>query len=165
MANRTVTVKRGSSKKAGSTAKKGSTAAAAKKGSTAKAVTSKASNRRSSEDLAKLADPIAKMRKGGSNWDAVQEKHGVNAIVARKILAAAGYNNKGEKEEISKITGSGKSLATKVAKQRREGVAFYTLAIATGKSESDLKSLLEEHGFKAEASGRTYKAGEGAGGR
>jgi len=119
--------------------------------------------RRSSEDLAKLTPDIAKMRKAGKSWDEVQSEHGVNAIVGRKLLAAAGYDAKGNQASAEKITGSGKSLANKVAKERKGGAAWYALALRTGKSEAELKALLEEHGHGGVATGRVYA--EAAGGR
>lgn len=139
------------------TRKAASSKAAPKKAAAAKST----SERRTHYDLLKLVPDIVKLRKAGSSWDAIQASHGVNAVVARKLLAEKGFNPKGESTEIPKITGSGAALAKKVAKARSEGIAFYTLALATGKTDAELKALLEEHGF-AEATGRTYRKGEAA---
>lgn len=150
----TITVKRGgkpAAKSASKPAAKAAPKSTAPKGE---------SSRKTAEDLAALVPDIVKMRKGKKSWDEIQTKHGVNAIVARKALAAAGFTSAGESKEVEKITGSGKTLATRIAKERRAGSAFYALAIATGKSETELKNLLAEHGFEDEASGRIYKSGE-----
>lgn len=152
----TVTVKRG-----GKPAAKSAGKPAASKPAKAKSE----STRKTAEQLAALVPDIVKMRKAKKNWDEIQAKHGINAIVARKALATAGFSSAGEAQEIASISGSGKALATKVAKERRNGAAFYTLALATGKSETELKTLLAENGFEDEASGRTYKTGEGSRGR
>lgn len=134
---------------------------AAKSNGSAKA----SSSRRSHEDLVKLVPAIVKLRKAGKSWDDVKDTHGVNGIVGRRLLAEAGYDAKGETLAVDKITGSGKSLAAKVAKARRGGAAWYTLALATGKTESELKALLTEHSHADEASGRVYTKSEAAGGR
>lgn len=118
--------------------------------------------KRSHDDLLKLVPAIVKARKSGDNWDTIQKDHGVNAIVARKLLAEKGYNAKGEALEVEEIKGSGKALAKRVATARRSGKAWHVLAIATGRSEADLRGLLEEHGYKEEASGRAYASGGGS---
>lgn len=143
-----------------SSAKKG---AAAKKGGTAakKATPAKASNstRRTAADIDKLVPKFKSHLTGGGTMKALKAEHGFSSDVPiREALARAGYDSKGKKLTIEEITGSGKKLATAVAKERRGGEAWYILALRTGKSESELKSLLAEHGFDEEASGRAYKS-------
>jgi hypothetical protein len=94
----------------------------------------------------KDADAIAKMRRDKKSWDAISAEHGSNGIVLRKQLAKFGYDAKGESNEIEPITLKGSALVKRLLAERAEGVAWYTLAIATGETEGNLKALVEEAG-------------------
>jgi hypothetical protein len=152
-----------SSKAAG--AKKGGTAV--KKGTGAKKATgavkaASSANRRSAADIDKLVPQFKKHLTGGGTMKALKAEHGFSSDVPiREALARAGFDSKGKKLSLEEIPGSGKKLATAVAKARREGEAWYILALRTGKTEAELKTLLGEHGFGDEASGRKYAMAAG----
>lgn len=153
--------KRAAAKKGGATAaKKGATAAKR----TAAAKSTNNSNRRTAADIDKLVPQFKKHLTGGGTMKALKAEHGFSSDVPiREALARAGFDSKGKKLNIEAITGGGASLAKKVAKARRDGDAWYILALRTGKTESELKALLSEHGHSEEASGRSYA--KAAGGR
>jgi hypothetical protein len=114
----------------------------------------------SSNGYAEISVPaIVKMLKAGHTMTEVRAKYGAGAKI-RKALGEAGYNTKGEKVEIAKISGSGKALAAKVARQREAGVAWWTLELATGKTETDLRELLENSGYASLAEGRVVQERE-----
>lgn len=149
-------VKVKSSAKKGAAAKKGG--ASAKKATAAKKSTSN-STRRTAADIDKLVPAFKKHLTGGGTMKALKAEHGFSSDVPiREALARAGFDSKGKALNVEKITGSGASLAKKVAKARRDGDAWYILALRTGKTESELKALLSEHGHTEEASGRAYKS-------
>jgi phosphoglycolate phosphatase-like HAD superfamily hydrolase len=99
---------------------------------------------------------IVRQLKAGTTMTDIRAEFGQGAKI-RKALTEAGYNTKGEKIEVEAINGSGKTLATRVARAREAGKAWYSLEIATGKSETQLKDLLTEHGFGELAEGRVIK--------
>lgn len=166
-----VRIKSSGSKKAAAKKSSSGTAAkkngAAKKSSAAKKSTNtgtaaSSSTRRSAEDVDKLVPKFKSHLTGGGTMKALKAEYGFSSDVPiREALARAGFDSKGKKLDVEPITGSGASLAKKVAKARRDGDAWYILALRTGKSESDLKALLGEHGHADEASGRSYKAAAG----
>jgi hypothetical protein len=96
---------------------------------------------------------IVKRLKAGETMTVIREEYGPGPKI-RAALMEAGYNTKGEKVEVSEIKGSGAALAKRVARQREAGIAWYALAIATGKTETALKDLLVEHGYENLAEGR-----------
>lgn len=121
--------------------------------SEAKASTNGSKPRR---DLDAEVPAIVKLLKAGTTMTDVRAQYGSGPAI-RKALSKAGYNTKGEQVELEKISGSGASLAKKVAAERKNGVAWYTLALRTGKDESVLKELLEEHGHGDLVSGRVVQ--------
>lgn len=148
-------------KKGGTAAKKGGVKKAA---GAVKAAKANGGNRRTAADIDKLVPQFKKHLTGGGTMKALKAEHGFSSDVPiREALARAGYDSKGKKLSLDEITGSGKKLATAVAKERRNGEAWYILALRTDKTEAELKKLLAEHGFNDEASGRSYA--KAAGGR
>lgn len=116
------------------------------------------STRRSREDIDAIVPDIVEALQAGDTMTAVKERFGFShGQPIRQALARNGYDSKGNAlEDEEPITGSGKTLAKKVAAERAKGVAWYLLARRTDKSESELRTLLEENGY--EATGRTYAA-------
>jgi len=129
---------------------------AAKKSATKAAKST--STRRSTEDIDALVPDIVAALQSGAKMNEVKERFGFShGQPIRQALARNGYDSKGNSLSVTKITGSGKALADKVAKRRESGDSWYLLAQATGKTETELRALLEEHGHAALASGRTYR--------
>lgn len=137
--------------------RKGAKTTTGKKATTSKPAAAKAStnggSRRSHEELLALVPKIAKARREGKNWDDVKTLTGVGAIQARALLAETGHNNKGEQEAVTPITGTGAALAKKLVKARQDGAPWYRLALATGKSESEVREIVEKAGGPT---GRVY---------
>lgn len=102
---------------------------------------------------------IVRKLKAGTTMTDIRAEYGAGPKI-RKALMEAGYNTKGESVEIESISGSGKTLAARVAKQRENGVAWYALAIATGKPESVLRDLLTDNGYGHLVEGRVSKAAD-----
>jgi hypothetical protein len=147
----TKTVAKPAAKRVSKTAAKSTGRKPAAKASTTKAATNA---------YAEMNVPaIVKMLKAGETMTTVRARYGQGAKI-RKALAEAGYNTKGEKVEISEIKGSGAVLAKRVAAQREAGVAWWSLELATGKSETVLRELLNDHGYSALAAGRVVQERE-----
>lgn len=122
---------------------------AAKSKPAAKAPEAKANGgKKRAEVPAETVERIKKLREEGASWDKVREETGVNAIKGRKLLAQHGGASVTVKAK------SGEALAKELAAHRADGVAWYTLAAATGKTEAEVKALAEQGGASTE--GRVY---------
>lgn len=108
-------------------------------------------------DLDAKVDSFVKHLKGGGTMNDLVKKAGVSgAQPIREALRRNGYDTKGNKNAIEKINLTGAKLRDKVISLRESGEAWGTLAIATGKSESELKDLIKEKAPHLVA-GRTYR--------
>lgn len=114
----------------------------------------KASNggRKRAEISDDLVKQIIELREGGASWDSVKAETGIGAIEGRKAIARL----KGA--SVTLKAKSGQALAKELAAHRANGVAWYELALAAGKSEAEVKQLAEEGG--ASADGRVYHKAE-----
>lgn len=119
----------------------------------------KKSKKRESKYTPIDVEDIVEKLQGGTTMTEIRGEYGSGPKI-RKALTEAGFNTKGEEIKLEKITGKGAALAKRVAAKRKEGVAWYTLALMTGMSESDLKELLTEHGFEDLVEGRVSKPKE-----
>lgn len=125
------------------TRSKSATKTAEKKETTTKA-TNGASTRRTAEDWDSIVNEIRAARQAGETMQSLKKKYSVSSDVPmREALARAGFNSKGEALEYEDISGlSGVKLKNRVIAERKEGAAWYLLALMTGKSESDLRELV-----------------------
>jgi len=155
MAGKTTVVKR-SAKKVKAPAK--ATATATKKNSSAGGTKSSGAGTRTGamDRLRKDVHKIAKSLKGGAKMKDVRAEYGFGSGgPIRSELAKEGYDSKGGQIELPTLPKGGNALAKALVKQREAGVPWYTLEIATGKSEADLREIVEEEGGPT---GRVYRS-------
>lgn len=134
----------------------GEKAAPAAKASTAAKSNGSAKRGELAAKLRKEAGAIAKRLQGGGKMKAEKERYGLSADTAIvKALAAEGFTSKGAALEVETIakpdTAAGKKA---IVKRRGEGEPWYLLEIATGKTESELRAIVEEAGGPV---GRVYR--------
>lgn len=128
------------------TRKKGAAKTAAKKAAAVKTTVS--NGRRAAENWDNLVDEIREARQSGTTMKDLKTQYGVSSDVPlREALARAGYDSKGDALEYDDISGlRGAPLKNRIVKERKEGTAWYLLALMTGKSESELRSLAGDAG-------------------
>jgi hypothetical protein len=136
--------------------KKGSTKA--KASSNGSSGESEASRKRGelAAKLEKEAPQIAKRLQGDGKMKDEKARYGLSSDVAIvKALARKGFNSKGGELDVPEIGNVDKAAGKKaLVKARTEGTPWYVLELATGKSESELKTIVEEAGGPT---GRVYR--------
>lgn len=146
-----VTVKTGTKTNAKTGAKTGTSAAKAK-ASAAKATNGRV--RRTPEEIDKLVPQFRKHLQAGGTMRELKSEHDFSDDgPIRQALARAGYDSKGNKLELPKVAGTGKSIRA----AREAGHAWYVIALATGKSEAECKQLAESAGMNV--AGRVHVGG------
>jgi hypothetical protein len=135
---------------------------AAKKANTVKKTTAKAktpakastNGRRTAEDVDRLVPQFVKHLKAGGTMRALKEEHGFSDDgPIRQALARKGYDSKGNSLELPTV----KNTPASVASARKAGHAWYLIALALDKPESEVKAMAEKAG--ADTSGRVYVGG------
>ncbi len=127
--------------------------ATSKKGATV----DKVSNPRTGamERLRKDVHKIAKDLQGGTKMKDVRAEYGFGSGGAiRAELAKNGYDSKGGTITLPTLPTGAKSLAKALVREREAGVPWYTLEIASGKTEAELREIVEEQGGPT---GRVYR--------
>ncbi len=110
--------------------------------------------KRTDADIDKLVPQFRKHLQAGGTMRELKTEHGFSDDgPIRKALARAGYDSKGGKLELPKVAGTGKSIRA----AREAGHAWYTIALATGKTEAECKALAEQAGMNV--AGRVHVGG------
>lgn len=120
----------------------------------AKAAGTTSNGRLTHEDKLKLVPEIVKKLKSGVTFAQIRQEYVSSGL--RAALAEKGYDTKGNKLSIEEIStaGGSKAFAKRVANARAEGMPWFKVVLATGKTEAELKQLLEDNGFGDLAAGR-----------
>jgi hypothetical protein len=123
-----------------------------------KATAAKASGngrvKRTQEDVDKMVPAFRKHLQGGGTMRDLKTEYGFSDDgPIRQALARAGFDSKGNKLELPTVAGTGKSIR----KAREAGHAWYVIALATGKTEAEVKSLAEQAGMNV--AGRVHVGG------
>lgn len=108
---------------------------------------------RSDADWDAVVPTIVKALRSGTSMTDIRAQYGAGPTI-RKALWRNGFDTKGNAFNVEAIKGTGKVLATRVAKARQSGASWGLLQLRTGKPESDLKALLAKHGQLTLAQGR-----------
>ena len=120
----------------------------------AAAASSNGRTRRTAEDVDKLVPEFVKHLKAGGTMRALKTEHGFSDDgPIRQALARKGYDSKGNKLELPAVTNTPKGVAA----ARKAGHAWYIIALALGKTESEVKEMAEKGG--ADVSGRIHVGG------
>lgn len=132
--------------------------AAAKTGAKATATKAKTNGgertRRTADDVDKLVPQFVKHLKGGGTMRDLKTEHGFSDDgPIRQALARAGKDSKGNSLELPKVANTGKSVAA----ARKAGHAWYIIALALGKTETEVKDMAEKAG--ADIVGRVHVGG------
>jgi hypothetical protein len=118
------------------TAKKTGTKSAGNKATT--------NGRRTQEDIDKLVPQFVKSLKAGDTMRSLKAEHGFSDDgPIRQALARAGYDSKGQKLELPTV----KATPAGVKAARNAGHAWYIIALATDKSEAEVKALAKKSGM------------------
>jgi hypothetical protein len=124
----------------------------------AKAKSNGGKTRRTAEDVRKLVPQFKKHLQGGGKMKELKAEHGFSDDgPIRQALYLEGFDSKGNDLPAGshdKISATGKALATRLVKERGEGTPWYALAHRTGKSEAELRAIVEEAGGPT---GRVYR--------
>lgn len=131
---------------------------AAPKRAAKKAAPAATNGRMTHEDKLKLVPEIVKKLRSGVPFSQIRQEYVSSGL--RAALAERGYDVQGNKLTIEEIstTGGSKAFAKRVANARAEGMPWFKVVLATGKTEADLKQLLADNGYGDLAAGRVVTA-------
>ncbi len=125
------------------------------------ATVKRSSSKSSSTEVSKMdrmrsdIHKIAKDLQGGTKMKDVRAEYGFGSGGAiRAELAKNGYDSKGGTITLPTLPTGAKSLAKALVREREAGVPWYTLEIASGKTEAELREIVEEQGGPT---GRVYR--------
>jgi phosphoglycolate phosphatase-like HAD superfamily hydrolase len=112
------------------------------------------------EDKLALVPEVVKKLKAGTTFAQIRQEYVSSGM--RAALAEKGYDTQGNKLVIEEISTSGgsKAFAKRVANARIEGMPWFKVVLATGKTEGELKQLLADNGYGDLAAGRVTTADE-----
>jgi phosphoglycolate phosphatase-like HAD superfamily hydrolase len=121
---------------------------------------SMATERLSYADKLAMVPEVVKKLKSGVPFSQIRQEYASTGL--RRALAEKGYDTSGNKIEQETISTSGGAAATakRIAKARQDGMAFFKIELATGKTRAEIVSLLEENGFADLAHGHVSSEDE-----